>query len=141
MYENYYCIYFCFDFGVYMGYNRFDAYPKPGTTENGFLSKKYGNTLYYGINTNFHVLPFFIKASDFRFDFYLTTKLGGFTYQTADNYIPENESFVDFSVGPGVAMYVFKNLGLFCEYTYNTNKISNGLNFRYGLCLKFNFKK
>ena len=56
--------------GLYLGYSKFPLW--------GQLSGyKDCATPFYGININFHMLPFFINANDFRFDLYLTGNYGG----------------------------------------------------------------
>jgi hypothetical protein len=60
--------------GIYGGYSNIHLFERVspngtrGYTRNGF---------FYGVNSNFHLLPDVIKKDDLRFDLYVTGKLGG----------------------------------------------------------------
>jgi len=97
--------------GAYLGYSKFYAYPFNGG--NG-----YAPTPFYGVNSNLHILPLFVKQEDFRFDFYLTGKLGGNYYFTPDKkWRPARGHRTEYGIGLGLSFYLFKNLGLFTEYS------------------------
>jgi hypothetical protein len=60
-----------FEIGAYIGYSLFEVkYIHP----NYDFSFRDASTPFYGINTNFHILPIFISKEDFRFDFYIFRK-------------------------------------------------------------------
>lgn len=94
--------------GIYGGYSAihlFEQISPAGTrgyTRSGF---------FYGINCNYHLLPYVIKKNDLRFDLYVTGKLGGVT-------IVSTKSYEEHCLGGGAAVYLFEHLGFFGEYTY-----------------------
>lgn len=75
-----------------------------------------GNVLYYGINANFEIFPLFIKKDDFRFDLYVTTKIGAVSYLTPKDCIPTKGTYFDYNVGGGLCFYPFSHLGIFSEF-------------------------
>lgn len=97
--------------------------------------------LYFGVQSNFHLLPIFIKADNFRFDVYSSVKLG------ACKNLPPYEKYysnkIAYKTGTygGLTFYPFKKLGLFSEYgkcwTYSEYGIFDVANFRLGLTYKF----
>ncbi|NOZ45180.1 MAG: hypothetical protein GXO79_00205 [Chlorobi bacterium] len=109
---------------------------------------KYSNTPYYGLNLNYHLLPYLIKADDFRFDLYLTGKFGGHYIFSSENYAPENGNIFDYKIGCGISFYLWKHIGFFTEiglanfsnlnynaFTYFSKKTL--INSNYGLTFKF----
>jgi hypothetical protein len=104
--------------------------------------------LKYFANCNFHILPFFVDAEDFRFDFYLTTNCGGITYfyGPTDVYQPDgtfeyHESYklykFYYGAGAGAAFYPFKHVGIYGEFTYEEYYMTKAWFLKYGLSVKF----
>lgn len=135
------------EFGLYLGYSKFLAYQPQSGGESG-----YAPTLFYGLTTNFHLLPIFVKQRDFRFDVYLTGKFGGNYYFTpGKDWIPARGHRTEYGSGLGLSFYLFKNLGLFSEYTMGhfsyfdnlsfstTDYFAEGIqtNLRFGLTYKY----
>ena len=114
--------------GIYVGYSRIPIYIQTSPSSfNGGSAKAY----FYGINCNYHLFPLIIKEDDFRFDLYLTGKLGGLHIETKSGIHPE------YSVGGGAAFYIFKHIGAFAEYGYGKYYEKDNKKFRYGLSIKF----
>jgi len=113
--------------GFYLGYS---SYRHMNT------SPRY-HTPYYGINLNFHLLPFLINKPDFRFDLYLGGKAGGFYFRMQEMHMFE------YSVGAGMCFYPWKHLGIYTEYGFGNYLYEDNFNsrdhskFRYGLSFKF----
>jgi len=122
--------------GIYGGYSTIHLFEQVspngtrGYTRSGF---------FYGVNCNFHLLPYVMKKDDLRFDLYVTGKLGGVT-------IKSTKSYEEHCLGGGAAIYLFEHLGVFCEYTYGKfynnpprhifeRPVHNKVNF--GLAVKF----
>jgi hypothetical protein len=61
--------------GLYIGYSKFDV-AKINFADTIFYHKKQP-ALFYGINCNFHLMPFLVKKES-KFDLYITGKMGGF---------------------------------------------------------------
>ncbi len=91
----------------------------------------------YGINANYHLLPFVIDAENFRFDLYLAGKLGGWMSYSNSSLNYRSPHKIEYGFGPGVSFYLWKNLGIFTEYCYGKYYHLENSNFRYGLTLKF----
>ena len=107
---------------------------------SGFSSKSYGKAISMGIQTNYHILPLFIKAKDFRFDAYLSGRLGTYWYKSIYiNSPPETSYSLEYSLGAGAAFYPLKHLGVFCEYHWGD--FSSNLNQYYKLGLIYKFRK
>jgi hypothetical protein len=72
----------------------------------------------FGINANFHVLPFFVKSKNCYWDLYLSTKYGGCYLPHKEVDIPEYQYSKyrhEYGIGLGVNYY-FKNIiGVFVE--------------------------
>ncbi|MBE3087042.1 MAG: carboxypeptidase-like regulatory domain-containing protein [Bacteroidetes bacterium] len=94
--------------GIYGGYSTIHLFERispngtRGYTKGGF---------FYGVNCNYHLLPYVMKKDDLRFDLYITGKLGGVT-------IESTRSYEEHCLGGGATIYLFKHLGFFGEYTY-----------------------
>lgn len=116
------------------------GYSKLKTIELGPMSGSFRiyelKALQYGFNLNYQMLPSIIKADDFRFDLYLTGKLGGMHI-----YSPTGSEFTGsyfvYSAGGGSAFYLFKHIGAFLEYAYGKYYKNENGSFSYGLSLKF----
>lgn len=101
--------------GAYLGYSRVKTIEP---IINSVRHIRYTHSPFYGITANFHILPFFFKKNNFRFDYYLTGKLGGNYYFTTEGAFPEQGHHSEYAVGMGGAFYPWKHLGLFVEYCY-----------------------
>lgn len=120
--------------GAYLGYSKFDCFKVDLVHMTSVHAEP--PAIFYGLNCNLHVLPLFIKENDFRFDLYLTGKLGGMYIASREGFKPHgNQS--EYSVGGGVAFYLLKHLGCFAEYTYGKYYYKDYEKFRYGLSIKF----
>jgi hypothetical protein len=118
--------------GLYAGYSKFNILTNPTGT---WISKDY-TIPYYGINCNFHILPFLVKGDDFRFDLYLAGKVGGLYFTTPAGSNPHGHTS-EYGIGAGVCFYLWKHLGLFSEYSYGNYYFNDNENFRFGLTFKF----
>ena len=147
--------------GTYIGYARYKMLffiPQGQPDEYGSLNgySKDGNFLSYGVNANLHIFPFFIKQPNFRFDLYLTAKYGGRSSLTSDIKNAMNSNTYKYShewgVGLGFAFYMFKNVGIFAEYSIGKYYLGNEKTFfsaffpnnstvRVGITTKFKPKK
>ncbi|MBN2815029.1 MAG: outer membrane beta-barrel protein [Bacteroidales bacterium] len=124
--------------GIYMGYSCFEFY-SVDVNGTSYSSENYF-TPFYGINANFHVLPFIIKESDFRFDLYLAVKYGGKYFTTPANASPHGHKS-EYGLGLGFSFYLFNHIGLYAEYGYGKYHFrevkKDNTKFRYGLTFKF----
>ncbi len=131
--------------GIYLGYSPYetlsmnkdtlDAYLKNLLSANSFSKNtvaKWEPLIYYGLNTNFHFLPLFTKTDDFRFDFYISAKIGGLWFVNKGNLLPRRVGYIDYSIGGGLVFYLNQHWGLYGEYG-----IGNFQNWRAGISLKF----
>ncbi|HOW39957.1 MAG TPA: hypothetical protein PL123_05390 [Bacteroidales bacterium] len=116
--------------GIYAGYSRFMIYDPWISGPPGSFVGTTCNTSFYGINCNYHLLPHLIKADDFRFDLYLSGKYGGISIKRHGNH-PE------YSLGTGVAFYLFRHIGAYAEYSYGKFYNNDNFKLRYGISLKF----
>jgi hypothetical protein len=107
-----------FEFGVNFGYS--------ANLDYDF------NTINYSINSNYHILPYFIKTEDFRLDAYLTGDLGGVSAEFS-NYKTQR---MIYRIGAGVAFYPLKHIGIFGEYKLGRYYASNS-KYNIGLSIKF----
>jgi hypothetical protein len=94
--------------GIYSGYSRIQMWEK--IAPNGYGGYQVG-AFFYGVNCNFHFLPYLFKKDDLRFDLYASGKLGGVAIEHSKNY--EEHCF-----GGGATVYLFRHLGFFGEYYY-----------------------
>jgi len=128
--------------GMYLGFYVFTNYEIVGTEL--FAAKKY-IIPNYGINANWHIFPYFIKNDDFRFDLYVTTKIGGEYYTIPGPSTFLDRHFTEISLGSGFAFYLTKHIGLFAECGFyvipKTEKTSDLDNFLLSYGLSFKFKK
>jgi len=72
----------------------------------------------FGVNANFHILPFFVKSKDCHWDLYLTTKYGGCYLPHKETDQPDSQYSRyrhEYGLGLGIGYY-FKNIiGLYVE--------------------------
>ncbi|MDA3930505.1 MAG: hypothetical protein PF541_16270 [Prolixibacteraceae bacterium] len=118
------------EIGPYVGYGTFKANDISSTGNYGAILKS--NALFYGMNTNVHFFPFLVKSENFRFDLYLSGKLGGFYRLTEEGMFPERGHEWDYGVYAGAAFYFSRHWGIYGEYGYG-----NYTNARFGLSFKF----
>lgn len=127
--------------GINLGFSKFDVY-----YINQFSTsyrKEKSLATYYGANVNFHILPLFVEAEDFRFDFYATAKIGERHLSGEEGNVPKNE-FI-WASGLGMSFYPWKKTGFFVESTYGkynfhdafVESFTDNINWRYGLTFKF----
>ena len=95
--------------GIYGGYSRIYAVKQISST--GYLGYR-TDEYFYGVNCNFHLLPYLIKKDDLRFDLYVTGKVGGAT-------IKSTRSYEEHCIGSGATIYLWKHIGIFGEYNYS----------------------
>ena len=126
--------------GAYIGTGGFDNNPY-----NSFNIKLMP---VYGLNANFHVLPFIMHKDDFRFDLYVTTKIGGNYCNTKDVSFRTKKNLLEYGIGIGTAFYISKKFGFFAEYSYGNFDYTElkyifyqytipPTKLRYGLTMKF----
>jgi len=94
--------------GIYGGYSSVKLVEFTSASSGRFITR---DGYLYGLNCNFHLLPFLIKKDDPRLDLYINGKLGGIT-------IAQFKSFEEHSLGGGATVYLWKHLGIFGEYNY-----------------------
>lgn len=122
--------------GLYVGYSGYYVFSSKS------LQRESYSTPFYGINLNFHLLPFLVSQADFRFDLYATTKYGGRYIPTPSNYYYHGH-YPEYGIGAGLAFYLWKHAGVFAEYSYGKfhfgegNFIKDNTKLRYGLSFKF----
>lgn len=112
------------EMGIYVGYS-----PLLVTETSGRRSSRSNNLISYGINANYHFLPHFIVANDFRVDAYGSVKLGAYT-RSDMHFQPITR--INYGVYGGLAFYPGKHFGLHVEYGYGNNT-----KLKYGACWKF----
>ncbi|MCF8357638.1 MAG: hypothetical protein K9H26_02695 [Prolixibacteraceae bacterium] len=118
------------EIGLYTGYGSINTISEK--IPDGYFSYTRANTVFYGINSNFHLLPFIIKSEKFRFDVYLSGKLGGFYRFSDENMLPARGHNWDYGVYVCLAFYPGKHWGFFGEYG-----LGNNTSHRVGLSFKF----
>ncbi len=131
--------------GAYLGIGRY-TYWLP--LENNSRSALTTFSPFYGIQTNFHLLPFLIKKNDFRFDLYLSGKFGGNYLSIPNGSDPKPGHHAEYGLGCGLAFYIWNHTGFYAEYSigkysYYTLPLGfgfeNGLksNLRFGITYKY----
>jgi TonB dependent receptor/CarboxypepD_reg-like domain/TonB-dependent Receptor Plug Domain len=94
--------------GIYGGYSSVKLFEYTSSSSGRYITT---DAYLYGLNCNFHLLPFLIKKDDPRLDLYINGKIGGIT-------IKQYKSFEEHSIGGGTTVYLSKHLGIFGEYNY-----------------------
>jgi hypothetical protein len=124
--------------GIYGGYSSIKLLEISGTSGRWHTR----DAFFYGLNCNFHLLPYLIKKDDLRLDLYITGKIGAIT-------IERFKSFEEHCLGGGATVYLWKHLGIFGEYNvgkFSKKPVNSGSNFYYspvnkkvtlGLAVKF----
>jgi hypothetical protein len=122
------------ELGGYIGYCKFNAHPEPRKQHQQLhtTNQKFTHAPGLGININYQFLPYLINAEDFRLDLYFSGNVGGFYRFSPENYIPVNAFILDYHVGVGFTVYLWKHIGLFAKYGH-----ANYANFGYGVSYKF----
>lgn len=103
---------------------------------------------FYGMNTNFHLVPLILKNDNFRFDGYIATKFGGHYCNIPKGNYPAGGNMFEYGVGMGVAYYLKRTMGIFAEFSYGYYDYFDEKAFiryepvppyalRYGLTMKF----
>ena len=126
-----------FESGVYLGYTNFsDMY----ITENHQIitSPKISNAFFYGVNTNFHIMPLFNFANEPRIDVYISGKAGFGSFISPKHFFLSGTSF-DAGVFGGINYYIFRRLGVYAEYGYYIMPRANFFDpgFKLGITLKY----
>lgn len=105
--------------GVSLGFQHYEWYETNQNTpliELSSIRKSFAPL--FGVNLNFHVLPFFVKSEKSNWDLYLTVKYGGcyLPYKEIEHPLFEYSKYrQEYGLGIG-ASYYFKNIiGLFME--------------------------
>jgi hypothetical protein len=125
------------EIGLYSGYTNIYTVSYLKIDEDNIDGKTAkADVLFYGINANFHVLPFIVKKENFWLDLYLSGKFGGlytFTEEWGHHSIPARGNRMDYGIYGGLAIYLGKHVGFFGEY----GLLSNYSKGRAGISLKF----
>jgi len=72
----------------------------------------------FGVNANFHILPFFVKSKSCRWDLYLTTKYGGCYLPHKEIEHPDfqySKYRHEYGLGLGISYYIKDIIGIFVE--------------------------
>lgn len=102
----------------------------------------------YFANCNFHIMPFFTDAEDFRIDIYLTANTGGVSYfydvypvidASGQTVLMPDYKLHKFyyGAGLGLGLYPLKHIGIYAECTYEEYFNTKALFLKYGLSVKF----
>jgi len=130
--------------GGYAGLSPYWSYKRssidPITGYPLYTSKK-AIAPFYGVNANFHLLPFLIKKDNFRFDLYLAAKGGGYYISGNNSQWYKGLQWQVF-LGGGLAFYPWKHLGIYSEYGYETKHYPTSKDkftsvIRFGLTFKY----
>ena len=121
--------------GLYVGYSNFKNTEFPLTST--LITPYKSDALFYGLNTNFHILPFIFRSGKIRFDIYAGAKLGMITMIAPANSLYKGTQF-DYALLGGANYLITKNWGIYVEYG-----VSKKVNFsdtepclRYGIVVK-----
>lgn len=162
-----YAVFNCLEIGTYIGFMNYPAVafkiiiPDSIANQNldpfmlfpaeAKVSQAFAPT--FGFNVNFHLLPFFVKKSKCRWDFYLSAKYGGcYLTKVSGKYaMPVAEFDTDettqyyrheYGIGVGGSVYFRNIVGLFTEfsvgqYSYWPRQFHSHFNWRGGGVVKF----
>jgi len=128
--------------GGYLGYYKFWnmknplANPDfPGATNEFYRYQS--DALFYGINSNIHLMPFLVKNNKVRIDLYLSGKLGAISMIAPANSTYSGTAF-DYGGYAGMAYYITKSWGLYVEYGLNKKVKMSEMEqcLRYGIAVK-----
>jgi hypothetical protein len=123
--------------GIYTGFAQTKSRIINEILEDDWLdvTHKKAPVMFYGITTNIHLFPFFIKKENFWIDIYLSGKLGGFFIFSEESGIhtsPERKNTFEYGYFGGLSLYLGKHWGIYGEYGK-----SNFIKSRMGLSFKF----
>lgn len=135
----------CVEAGAYFGIGQYWYW---GPIENNISSGEKVISPFFGLQTNFHILPLLIKKSDFRFDLYLAAKYGSHFFNVPEGSSPPRGFNSEYGLGIGLAFYPWKHMGFYTEYSigkysYYADPVSAGFekelssNFRFGISFKY----
>jgi hypothetical protein len=129
-----------FGIGGYTGFGLYEEWLfEQGINSHSITFLEITNSLQYGLNSNLHILPLFIKTKIPRFDLYISGKTGLISlFSSKDqSIIPKRGHYFDFSLMCGCAIYLSKKFGLVVEAGTKYFKYHNGFNANYGLTYMF----
>ncbi len=108
----------------------------PGTTNE--FHRYQSDALFYGVNANFHVMPFLVKRDKVRIDLYLSGKLGAISMIAPAGSVYSGTA-LDYGLYAGLAYYITKSWGLYVEYGLNRKVQMSEIEpcLRYGVTVKF----
>ena len=153
------------ELGGYIGYIRYKTPDIANMNPDSTYYIKIGFAPAFGINVNVHLLPFFVKNKDCRWEWYLTAKYGGaylvkhietirhgflFDGRGGVHYMEQHFSSKryrhEFGVGIGGGVYFWKVFGLYAEvmagqYSYFPEVYDVYYTARVGIEFKFTPKK
>jgi len=115
--------------GLYVGMGIVEAliYKTPSTAY-GRIKPIY----YYGVNTNYHIVPLLFKNENLRFDGYITAKFGGHYCNIPKGNYPAGGNIFEYEIGLGAIYYFKTTLGAFAEFSYGYfDYFDENLYFRY----------
>ncbi len=116
------------DAGLYFGYSLYKTYI-PYVYSIDYVDV---SSIMYGVSSNIHFLPFFIKMERSRIDVYASLHYGGIHLFEPEGGINTKKNYTEYGIYGGLAFYPFRHLGFYAEYGYGKYA-----NWRYGLSLKF----
>ncbi len=127
--------------GAYMGYDRFWNSKEPTNNPDNpspfsQTSRFQSDALFFGINTNYHIMPYLVDGKNVRVDFYFSGKLGAISMFAPESSIYKGTE-LDFGVYIGFAYFIKKSWGLYIEYGRNKKVNLEGMEscLRYGLTI------
>lgn len=132
-----------FDIGFYSAYSKLlHPYKTNGSIAYSFSKS---NTFYYGLNSEFHLLPLLFRVEDSRIDIYTNIKIGmvsQYWHPSIEGGIapsPDWESQNSFEIGLGLGVsYMFtKRIGVFFDYNFGHYLNDDNTRFEAGLKIKF----
>jgi hypothetical protein len=130
--------------GIYTGFQHYEWVDVDEVEEGEETPFRENFAPLFGVNINFHILPFLIKSNECRWDVYLTTKYGGCYLPHKEN--PDNiggKYRQEYGLGMGVGYY-FKNIiGIYAEssvgqFSYFPKYVESNFRFRIGIAAKIN---
>ena len=103
----------------------------------------------FGVNMNFHVLPFLVKSEACCWDVYLTTKYGGcYIKHTEEEWMipfrpPQGKYRHEYGIGLGAGYYIKNIIGIYAEssvgqFSYFPKYAESNFRFRIGIAAKIN---
>ena len=134
--ETHYGLFNFMEGGIFLGYCKYETLVLQ--SDSTYLGPVDASAVFYGLSTNFHLLPLLVDGDDFRFDAYLSVKLGGQYLSSPENSLLESGNTFEYFIGPGLSFYISKHIGIFGEWGYYDNRFSSEWNsLRYGISVKF----